>query len=349
MYILILLLSLRRFTLMKPDDLLINLIKKLPTINPRYKHPNEKSINPTYCDIEHCAPLCPYDKKIWVLRGDLILAVGNKNAYTDMGNTPILNSVNESVQHYIDRADRYGHPSLAMPDGNYTGDAYYAGWLYQHTNHIKVYLCSGRYQNDKINQLEQRYLELYISMQFMEAFGEQDIVFLEYDNDYEMELFLRGKPFPANTVQRTYSPSMIKHENVLDLAIKYHDTQTAMQLLEAGAKPNKCAKDFIETGDLVSTQLLINSDDSLYLEDKLVNNVPEIPPTASVDSSSQEQLPLNDNSDSSTVSYFYQLTSMISSSGSLIFNSLFTDKKHSRADDAPINEEDRDPKRRKNK
>jgi len=221
---------------MKPGILLVNLIKKIPTIQAKYTNETEIGINPAYCDIEHSVPLCPHEKKIWLLRGDLILAVGNKNAYVEAGNTTILDAVDTSVQQYIDLNDRYGHPSLAMPEKDYDGSVYSAGWLYQHANHIEVFLYSGRYHNEKITKLQQHYLERYISMQFMEAYGEQDIIFFDYEEDQEIKPFLKGTSFPAEKVKRTYSPASIKNKNLLDLAIEHNDDSVAIQLFEAGAK-----------------------------------------------------------------------------------------------------------------
>jgi len=220
---------------MSPDNLLISLIKQIPTIQAKYKYENEKSINPAYCDIEHSFPLCPYEKKIWVLRGDLILAVGIKNAYVDKGNTNIVDLIDTSLHKYLDLDDRYGHPSLAIPEQDYDGSAYYAGWLYQHLNHIEVFLFTGRYQNKKITALQQHYLERYISIQFMEAYGEQEIIFFDWENKDEIDLFLQGTSFPSEKSRRTYSRESLKNKNLLDLVIEHDNDQSAIQRFEAGA------------------------------------------------------------------------------------------------------------------
>lgn len=221
---------------MKPGILLINLIKKMPTIHAKYKYTSEKNINPTYCDIEHSEPLCRDEKKIWVLRGDLILAVGNKNAYVSKGNASLKEVVIDSADQYIDYSDRYGHPSLAMPENDFDGSVYYAGWLYQHANHIEVFLCSGRYQNNKISALQREYIERYISIQFINAYGTQDIVFFDWGREEDFYCFLKGTSFPPEKLKRTYSLTSIKNKSLLDLAIDYVDDLVTAQLFEAGAK-----------------------------------------------------------------------------------------------------------------
>jgi hypothetical protein len=48
-------------------NLFKEIIKDYPKVLPAYAYSYEKSINPAYCDIDNCAPLCPNEKKIWVL------------------------------------------------------------------------------------------------------------------------------------------------------------------------------------------------------------------------------------------------------------------------------------------
>lgn len=224
--------------IMKTGPLLIDLIKTIPLIKkPAHAaYENEKSINPAYCDLEHSSPLCPHEKKIWVLRGDLIFAVGAKNAYTTRGNTKITDVFDTSLHKYLDLGDRYGHPSLTIPEQNYDGSAYSAGWLYQHSNRLEVFLHSGRYHNKGITILQQRYLERYISMQIMSAYGEQDVIFFDYEDPNEISLFLTGNLFSSDKSRRTYSPATIKNKTLLDLAIEHEDDNVAIRLFEAGAK-----------------------------------------------------------------------------------------------------------------
>jgi len=195
----------------------VNLVKEVPKVLPSYTYLSEKSINPTYCDIEHCLPLCPHEKKIWVLRGDLILAVGNKNAYLDEGNTNIRDVIDSSCYHYVNHSDRYGHVSLAWPEYDYDGAVYYAGWLYQHADQLSVFIYTGRYHNLEITDVQKVTLEQYISLQFIKAFGAQPIVFFDWEANAEIETYLRGDPFPVNKRKRTYTapPSACPNHNIV--------------------------------------------------------------------------------------------------------------------------------------
>ncbi len=195
------------------QDLLLQLmsecIKTFPTVNASYKYPQEQAINPAYCNIEHCFPLCINDKIIWALRGDLTLALGIKNAYVNEGNTNLLNKIDCSLHQYIDTDDRYGHPSLAMPDQHYDGSVFYAGWIQRHANHLDVFLASGRYQNHKLNALQKWHLEIYLYLKLLNAYGNQTIVFIDWEHTNDLNLFLTGSSLPANKSKRIYS-SQIK-------------------------------------------------------------------------------------------------------------------------------------------
>jgi ankyrin repeat protein len=152
------------------------------------------------------------------LRGDLIVSTGIKNAYIECGNSDICALIDPSMQDYLDPRDRYGHPSLAIPENHFNGSTYYAGWIYKHTNHIKVYLHSGRYQNKALSELQRADIELYLAMKFMQAFGDQDICF--YDSDFsvdELVLFLKGRSFRTEKSGRTYSRAIIENETLYRL------------------------------------------------------------------------------------------------------------------------------------
>ncbi len=220
---------------MKAGTLLVNLIKEMPKTKARYAYATEKNINPGYCDIEHSAPLCVEDTRIWVLRSDLILALGIKDI--SKGNINIINKVHSCVQHYIDPEDRYGHPSLTIAECGYDGSAYYAGWLRQHPNKIEVFLYSGRYRNKFLNILQQQYIERYIAIQLIKRYGEQDIIFFDW-NGYSGELhsFIQGQLFFSKQTRRSYSLTTIKSKNLLDLALEHGDDVIAIKLFINGAK-----------------------------------------------------------------------------------------------------------------
>lgn len=194
------------------DSLFINKIKSMPSTTAKYYHANEAGVNPVYENSEDCTELCVNEKKIWVLRTDLILALGIKNGAVNHGNTNILDRVDSSMHAWITSSNRYGHPSLAVPDGTYDGSVYYAGWLRKHQNHIEIFLSSGRFQNIQLTVAQREIVETYIAYKLMLSYGEQHIVFFDWTaekNDEEFSLFVQCKPFPHDKKRRIYTPQLI--------------------------------------------------------------------------------------------------------------------------------------------
>lgn len=199
-------------------NLMLEYIKTFPSVAPPYQYDsekgmyinpdyNEKYINPAYCDIDHCLPLCLHEKRIWVLRTDLTLATGIKNANLDEGNTNIFSKIDETMHELIDPDDRYGHPSLAHPANGYDGSVYYTGWLHQHGNHLEVFVGSGRYHNKQLRPQQQKFLEFYIYLKLLEVYGEQKIIFTDYFVKEELEGFLKGDSYQdRNKPTRFYTP-----------------------------------------------------------------------------------------------------------------------------------------------
>ena len=201
-------------SIMKENTLLTLMkahIKTFPKVLPQYKYENEDSINPVYSDIEHCSPLCIGEKRIWVLRTDFTLALGIKNAYASKGNLKLLDKVDETMHTYVNLDDRYGHPSLALPENDYDGSVYYAGWLHQRSNQLEIFICSGRYHNENLSRKQRLCLELYLFLVIKQAFGNQPIIFIDWHHEKELELFLKGSLFHPKIPKRTYS-SQIKVE-----------------------------------------------------------------------------------------------------------------------------------------
>lgn len=191
------------------SSLMIEFIKTFPVVQAQYKYECEKSINPAYCDIEHCEPLCIHENRIWVLRRDLTLAVGIKNAYTAEGGTSLKDKIDASMHQYVCADDRYGHPSLTLPEGNYDGTAYYAGWIHQHPNRLEVFIYSGRYHNRKLLESQKLFLESYLFFKFSGALGQQQITFIDWGyHEDELEFFLKGITYPNKQPKRVY-PSQL--------------------------------------------------------------------------------------------------------------------------------------------
>lgn len=204
-------------------ELLEERIKTFPKVYPSYKHEYEGcGINPLYSDIEHYKPIGGNEKIIWALRCDLILAVGVKNAqeYIQAGSTNILDIVHESMHSYINSNDRYGHPSLAMPEMDYDGGVYLGGWLRVHQGRIDVYLLSGRFANPALTALQKQCLEQYLAVKFKLVYKEHDVIFWDHDNDHEIFLFVSNQNFPVEKTRRVYLT-----ENLSSLSVFHPEAQ----------------------------------------------------------------------------------------------------------------------------
>lgn len=192
-----------------------NYIKdNIPPVKPKYTYPGEDCINPGYQDISSIHyPLLPQEKRIWVLRSDFILATGVKNAYEkEYGYTGFKDSFSQSLYPFINWRDRYGHPSLTLPEGSYDGSAFYAGYICQRTHHLQVYLASGRFERTDLDKEQTSILEAYIAVQFQIAYGVQDIVF-EYGNSNNPSYhttFFCGGTFDKKNPKRLYNQSLIE-------------------------------------------------------------------------------------------------------------------------------------------
>lgn len=112
--------------------------------------------------------------------------------------------------------NRYGHPSLAMPEGAYDGTVYYAGWLRKSANHIEVFLSSGRFQNGQLTMEQREIIEAYIANKFILAYGVQHIVFFDLIADKEFPPFVQCIPFPYDKKRRIYTPQFLSINKKLE-------------------------------------------------------------------------------------------------------------------------------------
>ncbi len=188
---------------------------------PAYTRTNESAINPVYqdiCNVSH--PLQKNEKKIWLLRSDFILSVGNKNGFwTTFNDHGLSDTIDKSLHRYVNWEDRYGHPSLAVRHHGYDGSAYYGGYLAQREDCLEIYLFSGRYDRSDLEDDEQAMLEVYIACRLRTAYGEQPVVFIDaamYDDKpdsldhFALSLFLRDKPLPEQCARRIYEADTIQ-------------------------------------------------------------------------------------------------------------------------------------------
>jgi len=188
--------------------------ERIPPVQPKYHYPGEDTINPAYQDIASIrCPLQSGQIKIWVLRRDLILAIGLKNAYErEYGYTGFKEGFEVSLHRFINFDNRYGHPSLTIPEGSYDGSAYYAGYICQRPNYLQVYLVSGRFERTDLNAEQTSILEAYIAWQFQTVYGTQDVVFDHGDSNdasYHAAFFKDGQ-FHKDNPQRRYDQKLIQ-------------------------------------------------------------------------------------------------------------------------------------------
>lgn len=83
-----------------------------------------------------------------------------KNAYEkEYGYTGFKNSFSKSLHSFLNWNDRYGHPSLTLPEGDYDGSVFYAGYICQRKGYLQVYLVSGRFERNDLNEEQTRILK----------------------------------------------------------------------------------------------------------------------------------------------------------------------------------------------
>ncbi|KTD18389.1 hypothetical protein [Legionella jordanis] len=189
------------------------LSSNIPLIKPKYFYDNEKSINPAFENIQMITkPLKLNEKRIWLLRGDFLLVTGVKNAYErEYGYEGLKQVFNPALYQFINWEDRYGHPSLALPELDYDGSVFYAGYLCQKKDFLQVYLVSGRFDRKDLNGLQTEILEAYIALQLQVAYGQQAVVFEfgDPDNPKFHQTFFSHGTFPKENPRRIYSRSDI--------------------------------------------------------------------------------------------------------------------------------------------
>ncbi len=183
-----------------------------------YVRDNELSINPSYQNSEAITcSLTLNQKKIWLLRSDFVLAVGNKNSnWTNFKDSSLAECIEIDLHAFVNWEDRYGHPSLATPHPGYDGSAYYGGYLAQRNDHIELYTFSGRYHRNDLSECDKEILEAYIADSFQKTYGNQPVVFIDavvfgpgvLDN-FELSMFIRDNDLPNYCTRRVYDREKI--------------------------------------------------------------------------------------------------------------------------------------------
>jgi hypothetical protein len=191
---------------------------------PNYSYVGEVGINPFYESLEtgYGYKLCPGIKKIWALRGDSILATGikngryNRNIAEYRGLPEVMDDckeysvgLNREVMANNLLTNRYGHPSLAVPEGSYTGGAYAGGWVYQNETGVYVMYHCGRFNNRARDPI----IEKFLAFKFMTAYSEaKQIIFIDGANNMDDFFSYYAEKLPANHPRRVYPVAAIERE-----------------------------------------------------------------------------------------------------------------------------------------
>ncbi|MEO8400281.1 MAG: hypothetical protein ABI597_00610 [Gammaproteobacteria bacterium] len=236
-----------------------SIIENFPSIKipPHQYHQAEDCMNPAYLAIEDVVcPLRLNEKRIWALCTNMTLATGVKNAEVKQGNTPMDKVVH--VTKELNEKNRYGHPSLAIPEKttDYDGSVYYAGWVTQRANNLVVYLHSGRYKNRVLTLFQKQCLEIYIGIEFLQAYGEQDIIFYDKIHKHRglFDFFLSDKPFDTRheEIARTYSPSLF--EKIIALEDLGLLSVSALETILGEEQPKKSSSTLEESEHKIVTK-----------------------------------------------------------------------------------------------
>ncbi len=184
-------------------------------VPPAYVRDNEVGINPAYQDITVSRDnLFFNEKKIWLFRSDMIVAVGNKNAYwISFSENGLADVIDSKLHRYINWKDRYGHPSLAVEYPGYQSSAFYGGLLAQRHGYLEIFTSSGRYFRNDLNEKTKQIVEAYLAYVFQNAYGRQPIVFVDSLNNedyFECSLFYNGHSLPEYCSRRKYDAEDIE-------------------------------------------------------------------------------------------------------------------------------------------
>jgi len=161
----------------------ISLPKILRNVHPRYAkkfYTSEDVCNPGYENIT-ADPVCRLktnDVRIWLLRSDGILITGVKNTNDKFEQAFDEQNISHIPRVRDDEILRYGHPTLAISHEGYDGGVLYAGWVVQRKDHLVVIPYSGRYYRSDLSVEQVIALSMYISSSFVDAYGEQAVIFI---------------------------------------------------------------------------------------------------------------------------------------------------------------------------
>lgn len=207
------------FDALQARNIAAYIAEHIPPVSALYTRENEWSINPTYQNSDAIVKSLEIDqKKIWLLRSDFILAVGNKNSnWTNFNDTELPDAIEEDLHRYVNWDDRYGHPSLATPHSEFDGSAFYGGYLAQREGYIEIYTFSGRYHRQDLDAKDKAILEAYIALHFQHAYGNQPVIFIDavasesadLDN-FELSMFINNHPLPDYCIRRIYQNEHIQ-------------------------------------------------------------------------------------------------------------------------------------------
>ncbi|WED42149.1 hypothetical protein [Legionella cardiaca] len=196
--------------------------KYIDAVPSKYTYVNETGVNPAFQAIEEIkTPLDIHEKRLFVLRSDLLFVTGIKNAYQEYGYQGLKNAFDDKNHQFINWDDRYGHPSLAIPHHLYDGGVLYAGFICQRFTYLEVFLSSGRfnrYERTAENTApllteQQLIVESYLSLKLRQTYGKQAVHFYDTfpgkQDDDDSALFFSDTPFPKSKICRIYNEKLI--------------------------------------------------------------------------------------------------------------------------------------------
>lgn len=194
------------------------LLQGISNIPPAYHYKNETNINPAYATPDNACITETNEMRIWAFRSDRILALGIKNS--GEGYTKLQDKFDPNQIKQVNLLDRFGHPSLAVPEGKFDGSVYYAGWLALRENHIDLIIYTGRFENQTLTASQKILLEAYISQLLIDSLGKPFIRIYDSNEDHDFAAFVANQ-YIACPNKRIYTQQKI--DTILDPYLISHN------------------------------------------------------------------------------------------------------------------------------
>ena len=224
--------------------------RNIKGVHPKYSYPGESGINPAFQRIEDVDKNLRQDeKRIFALRSDFILATGVKNSEQQFGYQGLRETFHDSQFSYLNRENRYGHPSLTIAGDNNRVSVFYAGHICQRAKFLEVFLSSGRF--NRCNRVDEGILplteeqttviEAYLALKFERAYGCRNVLFYDTtpeEDEVDSKVFFTNKPISKHKNVRIYNQLTInKAITIASLDSRYIDAQRYIRETILPVKP----------------------------------------------------------------------------------------------------------------